>query len=78
MKFNEKLKQLRISSGFTQVEIAKKLGITDRAYQRYEYGEREPNFNILLKLSIIFNVSLDALLCREDYLKEHADNVDEF
>ena len=78
MKFNEKLKHLRLSNGFTQIAIAKKLGITDRAYQRYEYGEREPNFDILLKLSIIFNVSLDDLLCREDYLKEHEAVVDEF
>lgn len=37
------LKIRRKEKGFTQTELAKKAKITERAYQRYESGERVPN-----------------------------------
>lgn len=77
MKFNEKLKELRISKGLSQHFIAKQLNINDRSYQNYEYGKREPNIETLIQLSSILNVSLDDLLCREDVLQSLSTSVDE-
>lgn len=77
MKFNEKLKELRVSQGLSQHFIAKKLDINDRSYQNYEYGKREPNIETLVQLSAILNVSLDDLLCREDVLQSLATCADE-
>lgn len=76
MSFHEKLKNLRISSGLTQHYMAEQLRITDRSYQNYEYGKREPNIETLIQISFILNVSLDELLCRNDYLKSHEASVD--
>lgn len=77
MKFHEKLQLLRQSSGYTQKQIAEMLSMTSNAYQLYEYGKREPNIEKLIMLSVIFNTSLDSLLCREDWLKSHEGFFDE-
>ncbi len=76
MKFNEKLKELRIARGLSQHFVAEQLHINDRSYQNYEYGKREPNIETLILLSAIFRVSLDELLCRADFLKSHGVSAD--
>lgn len=78
MQFHEKLKELRISNGFSQHYVAEQLHINDRSYQNYEYGKREPNIETLIILSAIFRVSLDELLCRDDFLKSLGVFVDEY
>ncbi len=77
MKFIEKLREARKSNHLTQKNIANQLGISERAYQHYEAGTREPNIETLLQLSIILNISLDELLCQNDYRKSHEESVDE-
>ena len=59
------LKEKRLDAGLTQVEVAKALGISSRAYQHYEMGSREPNIATLVRLADLFNVSLDSLIGRE-------------
>lgn len=77
MKFHEKLKELRVSNGLSQHFIAEHLQINDRSYQNYEYGEREPNIETLIRLSAILDVSLDELLCRDDFLQSREVYADE-
>ena len=77
MKFHEKLKELRVSNGLSQHFIAEQLKINDRSYQNYEYGKREPNIETLIRLSAILDVSLDELLCRDDFLQSHEVYADE-
>ncbi|RGC22793.1 XRE family transcriptional regulator [Hungatella hathewayi] len=77
MLFHEKLRELRVAKGFSQHFVAQQLRINDRSYQNYEYGKREPNIDTLILLSAIFKVSLDELLCRDDFLKSHEVCVDE-
>lgn len=64
-KFNNNLKHYREIYGFTQKSLADKLGITIRAYQRYESGEREPKLDVLINIANIFHISLDELVGRE-------------
>lgn len=78
MKFHEKLKSLRTANGFSQHYVAEHLGINDRSYQNYEYGKREPNIENLILLSSIFHVSLDELLCRNDFLRSRGVSADEY
>lgn len=78
MLFNEKLKELRVSKGLSQHFMAEQLNINDRSYQNYEYGKREPNIETLIRLSAILDVSLDNLLCRNDFLQSHEVSSDEF
>lgn len=64
--FQNIFKRLRTSSGFTQVEIAEKLGISRSTIGMYETGAREPDFETLEKIADFFNVDIDYLLGRTD------------
>lgn len=49
------IKERRTEIGLTQADVAKKLGISQVAYGRYELGSREPNFDLILKISDILD-----------------------
>lgn len=61
-----KLKELRKSKGVSQEEVANALGVSFRAYQNYEYEQREPNIEMLNKMADYFGTSVDKLLGREN------------
>lgn len=63
----ERLKELRITRGLTQKEIAKQLDISTRAYSHYETGDRDPTIEMLKALCDFFDVSADYLIGRTDY-----------
>lgn len=65
MKFNERLKELRLQSAYMQKEIAALIGVSVRTFQSYEHGTIEPNITKLIQLADLFNVSLDYLVCRD-------------
>lgn len=65
MKFNERLKQLRVESFLLQKEIAQILGVSVRTFQGWETARTEPNIEKLIALADLFEVSLDYLLCRD-------------
>ncbi len=61
-----RLKELRLQKNVTQKAMGELLGITTRAYQYYESGERYPDYEGLLALADYFEVSLDYLTGRSD------------
>ena len=74
--FNERLKTIRKSSKFTQQTMADMLGISLNAYQKYEQAERSPSLETLVQIANIFDVSLDYLLCRDDFMDSHEEHAD--
>ena len=56
------LKHLRNEKGFTQSEVANKIEISARQYQRIENKESKPSYDVILKLQSLFNESIDKLL----------------
>ena len=58
------IKYLRIKKKITQQQIAEYLGKTDGAVSFWESGSREPNLEDLIKLSKIFEVSIDDLILK--------------
>ncbi|MDD6174930.1 MAG: S24 family peptidase [Firmicutes bacterium] len=56
------LRDLRRSRGFSQQQIAGRLGISRQTYSNYELGKREAPYQTLLRLAEIFGVSVDFLL----------------
>ena len=58
----KRIKALRIRAGLTQQSTADSLGMTIRAYQKYEEDASEPSLHSLISLSIMFDVSTDQLL----------------
>ena len=64
--FSQRLIILREKRGLSQKDIAAECGVVVRAYQRYEYGEREPQLSTLIRLADFYGVSLDYLAGRTD------------
>lgn len=60
------LKEIRENKGLTQVEVAKALGISKQAYNNYEHGRREADYEMLLKLAEFFNTTVENLLTGEN------------
>ena len=75
--FNKRLRKVRMNSGLTQQNMADKLGISLNAYQKYEQAERSPSLECLVSIADIFDISLDYLLCRDDFMKSHVTSADE-
>lgn len=62
MKFNTRLKQLRLQHKLTQSDLADILGLKATAISNYESNRNEPSFDKLITLSEYFEVSCDYLL----------------
>lgn len=58
------IKQLRKKNGLTQIELAKKIGVSSSTIAMYEVGEREPSIETLDKMCEVFNVDMDTLCGR--------------
>lgn len=65
-KFSKNLKELRIEKRLSQQELAQILNVTQSTVAKWESGDREPNFSILIELSNYFNISTDILLGIKD------------
>lgn len=75
--FNKRLRAIRMQLGFTQQNMADKLDISLNAYQKYEQAERSPSLDCLVSIADIFDISLDYLLCRDEFIQSHATSADE-
>ena len=68
MEFNEKLQELRKSSGLTQEELAEALYVSRTAVSKWESGRGMPSIESLKAISKFFAVTLDDLLSSEELL----------
>jgi transcriptional regulator with XRE-family HTH domain len=60
--FGNRLRELRLKNKITQRDLSKKLKMSESAIGMYERGEREPSFEIVLKIANTFDVSTDYLM----------------
>ncbi|MBL8503657.1 MAG: helix-turn-helix transcriptional regulator [Rhodocyclaceae bacterium] len=60
--FGERLAQLRKDAGFTQVEFAAEVGITQRMVAYYEAPDAHPPAHLLPQMAQALGVSVDVLL----------------
>lgn len=69
MKINlgQRLKELREEKGYTQKQLAEKLGINSVTYLHYEKEQREPPLALLADISRFYGVTVDYLLGLADY-----------
>lgn len=58
----QKLKDLRTKHGYSQKQVAEKIGVSPSIVSGYETGERTPSTEVLLSLSYLYNCSCDYLL----------------
>lgn len=60
--FGGRLKHLRKSSGFSQEDLGKAVGVSRSAIRNWEIGSTSPSLQDIVMLSIYFQVTTDYLL----------------
>ncbi len=66
MKIDEKLQLLRKKNGYTQEELADKLGIARQTISKWENGQAVPELSGLIALSELYGVTIDRIVKEED------------
>jgi transcriptional regulator with XRE-family HTH domain len=62
IQLGKKIKDLRAAKNMTQADMAKRIGMTTSAVSSYEVSERQPSYDVLVKIATLFNVTTDYLL----------------
>ena len=65
-----RLVKMRKAHGYSQEELAEKLGLSRQAVSKWERAESSPDTDNLIMLSRLYGVSLDELLSTEDEIPE--------
>ncbi len=73
------ISERRKAKGWTQSQLAEKLGITDKAVSKWETGRSMPDLSLFMPLCTLLGVTLNELFAgeciAEEKLKEKADDV---
>ena len=62
MKFNDRVKALRIQASMTQKELGDILGVSVVTVRSWETGNKTPSMSAIISLAKAFNVSTDYML----------------
>jgi len=62
MLLGERIKELRKEAGWSQGELAEKVGTDARQISRYENGRITPSLDAIVRIAEVFNVSVDHLV----------------
>ena len=69
---NKRIHDLRVAQGYSQVALAKRLGVSKQAVSNFQ-----PSIEMLIRLAELFSVSTDYLLGREAALQVDLSGLDE-
>lgn len=64
MAFGNRIRQLRLESNLTQVQLAKFLGTRKQNIYQIEVGKNYPGIKLMIAIADYFQVSLDYLFGR--------------
>lgn len=81
MKFGEQIRKCRTQQSLTQQDAADYLHVTRQTISNWENGKSYPDLNMLLTISDLYHVSVDALLREDSELMDFLDRgkvVDRF
>lgn len=59
MKIGEKIKELRIERNLSQMQLAKMIGVSQKAIDYWERNVNEPKASYIISLVRVFNISYD-------------------
>ena len=79
-KIGKFIANLRKEKNMTQQDLAKKLGVTDRAISKWENGRGLPDYSLLQDLCDTLSISINELfsgekLSKEDYKTKAEENM---
>jgi transcriptional regulator with XRE-family HTH domain len=60
-KLSDNIKKFRKANGLSREDLSTKLGISVHTLSKYEQGQREPNVDMLNKISNIFGITINEL-----------------
>ena len=72
--FGTMVAALRKQRGMTQLELAEKMGVTDKAVSKWERDLSFPDVNSIPKLAEVLDVSVDELMQVKANAKENSSN----
>jgi transcriptional regulator with XRE-family HTH domain len=72
------IKRLRLENNLSQKELADRIPISREAISKWECGRTIPDSSTIVRLSNIFNVSIDELLFGEYKTKKNKKELEEF
>lgn len=80
IKIGKFIAGLRKNANLTQMQLAEKLNVTDRAVSKWETGKALPDVALMLELCDVFGITVNDLLCGEvvsmdQYNKELENNL---
>lgn len=64
-KIGNLIRTLRIQQGLTQLQLAERVGVSDRAISKWENGRGAPDVTLLRALSEALHVNIEVLLAGE-------------
>ncbi len=73
-----RLRTLRAENGLTQAEVARRLGISQQTYSKYENSDAAIDSEVLRKLCALYGVSADYILAIEHAQQESSASVKGF
>lgn len=73
--FGSMVAELRKEKGMTQLDLAEKMGVTDKAVSKWERDLSFPDISSLPKLAEIFEVSVDELMQVKSNTKEKSEET---
>jgi len=65
--FGPRIKLLRSQKGMTQLNLAKRLGVSKTIMSAYETGMRKPSYDVLMEMVLFFNVSMNWMFDSGDF-----------
>lgn len=71
MKIGIKLKEARLRAGLTQENVAEEIQVTRQTISNWETEKSFPDIVSVIKLSTLYNISLDKLLKGDEEMIEH-------
>lgn len=74
--FGQMISSLRKEKGMTQLELAEKMGVTDKAVSKWERDLSFPDVNSIPKLAEIFEISIDELMQTKNSTDKKTDNTE--
>lgn len=64
--YGKKLRELRKLEGWTQEDVAKKLGISKQTYSHYENEKRKPSLDTIRELANVYQVNIDNIFSEQE------------
>lgn len=77
MEIGAKIKNARADAQLTQEQAANALGVSRQTVSNWENGKTYPDIVSIIKMSNIYNISLDQLLKEEKNMSDYIDYLEE-